>query len=348
MRHRILKKIFYFFIIILFFGLVVALMNNFSSNVMGIQNIRNINSVKELNKDNPEIIIYVDDINGSGSGNPPENYTRIQDAINSITDPNTAIYVYNGTYNESIFINKPFKCLKGSIPYPDDADNHGSIINATKINNRFAISIESTNHIGFFIVDNFVVKNFNNNGIMIHDKKDIVSNCIISDCIYGLSLQEAHNCKILYNNITNNSDHGIIVEQSFNNIFKYNNISNNNGYGISLAFLSFLNKFYYNNISYNKLGGILTIFSPFNKFHFNNIFKNKSDIGLCNWFSSTNARFNWWGASCPYTIFKPSGQKICWNIFGYPLDPIREYLLLFPWQHVPVNIYKHTITKNPI
>jgi hypothetical protein len=47
---------------------------------------------------------YVDDVPGSGPGNPPEDFTSIQDAINVSTSGDT-VYVYNGTYYENVLVN---------------------------------------------------------------------------------------------------------------------------------------------------------------------------------------------------------------------------------------------------
>ena len=50
-------------------------------------------------------IIYVDDVPGSGPGNPPEDFTSIQDAIDYASQDDT-IYVFSGVYFENININK--------------------------------------------------------------------------------------------------------------------------------------------------------------------------------------------------------------------------------------------------
>ena len=84
------KKILAILIWIIFFG---------PSIVSGLNN-----QIKEIKKDDRGNTYYV---GGSGSG----NYSKIQDAINNASDGDT-IFVYNGTYNEHIRINKQL-FLKG-------------------------------------------------------------------------------------------------------------------------------------------------------------------------------------------------------------------------------------------
>jgi len=55
--------------------------------------------------------IYVDDVPGSGPGNPAEDYTSIQDAIDAASAGDT-IYIYSGTYYEQVLVTK-FLNLEG-------------------------------------------------------------------------------------------------------------------------------------------------------------------------------------------------------------------------------------------
>ena len=52
-----------------------------------------------------KVIIYVDDVPGSGLDNPTEDYTRIQYAIDNASDGDT-IFVYGGIYTELINVDK--------------------------------------------------------------------------------------------------------------------------------------------------------------------------------------------------------------------------------------------------
>ena len=56
------------------------------------------------------MILYVDDILGSGLDNPPEDYTSIQDAIDNSNDGDT-VYVYSGTYYENVKIDNWLLCI---------------------------------------------------------------------------------------------------------------------------------------------------------------------------------------------------------------------------------------------
>jgi len=87
-----------------------------------------------VKNDTTNNVIYVDD-----DGGPDIDFTCIQDAINASSDGDT-IFVYNGTYNENIVINKSFLTLQGE-------DNENTIIKA----NGETVSI---------VVDNVYVSQF--------------------------------------------------------------------------------------------------------------------------------------------------------------------------------------------
>ena len=340
MKCEISKKCHYFFIIILFFILILNQLNINSLNVIGIQNIKNINSIKKPNKDDSDKIIYV---------GKHGDYPTIQAALNSVLNAaearNTSIYVYNGTYAESIRVNAPFKCLKGGIPYANDTDHNGSIINATNTGESSAVLITGTDNCCFHI-DNFVIRNSCNGqncGIKIKVNNVNVSNCRISGSYYGIYMADVYSCWIFSNNITNNKDDGIYSEQSYSCHFRRNNISNNGHWGIYLNFLCTNNYISYNNVSFN-LGGIAIHSSPINFINFNNIFNNsdslKDNVGiwivLC---GLVNAKYNWWGASDPVP-YNSLGQEI-WLDFSRPCG--RTLLNLFkPWKHTQINIYNST------
>ena len=77
-------------------------------------------------------------VGGSGGG----NYSKIQDAINDSSDGDT-VFVYNGTYHESITINKKISII--------GEDKHSSVIDAC--GKDFAVKITSD----YVIFENFFV-----------------------------------------------------------------------------------------------------------------------------------------------------------------------------------------------
>ena len=162
-------------------------------------------------------------------GTGPGNYTCIQDAIDNASDGDN-VFVYNGTYYESILINKS--------------------INLTGENNEDTVIKSGINNITIDInYDNIVISNFkilsegtigqsirlfkSNNSI-------ICNNQIIGDWI-GIYLHFSNNTKILKNNLHNCS---ISVHDSNKNIISQNDIENN---GLTLSDSS------NNKISYNKI-----------------------------------------------------------------------------------------------
>jgi len=167
---------------------------------------------------------YVDD-----DGGPDIDFTCIQDAINASSDGDT-IFVYNGTYNENIVINKSFLTLQGE-------DNENTIINSKKDDKTIFITADNIQ------IKNFKIKNeYNNKNIYMHylSQSIIEENKIISG--RGITLYETNKVMIKNNYITNY----IYIFSSNNNEINYNHIFNGR---ISLLLSS------YNTISSNLFDG---------------------------------------------------------------------------------------------
>ena len=98
-----------------------------------INNIKN--SIALLSSDH---IIYV---GGSGEG----NYTSIQDAIDNASKGDT-VFVYNGKYNEKVFVNKQINLI--------GEDNEKTIIDINESSDVIKIFKDWVNISGFLIRSN--------------------------------------------------------------------------------------------------------------------------------------------------------------------------------------------------
>ena len=200
---------------------------------------------------------YVDDIPGSsGPDDPPEDFTSIQEAINASSDGDT-IFVYNGTYTESIVINKSIS-LEG-----EDNENTVIISNSVEIDsNDDTIKINTddvcistfkimTNSCGCAIKsaysNNLIIENnrlfegvslicsnhsiirgnFFNRSLGISDSH---YNEIIQNEFYGYGgifiLSSSSHNEIRQNIIDQKSESGIWINKGYNNIISYNIIKN--------------------------------------------------------------------------------------------------------------------------
>ena len=149
----------------------------------------------------------------------------IQNAIDYLGN-NSMIYVYNGTYNESLLINKTIR-LYGE-------NNRGVIVS----NDNVVIDVLSN---GSLEIHNFTIRN-GTTGIRIANAKlgSIISNCILHNkngiTIYNTSCNEIENCRIhggdigiritdsednfIENCIINGMDDGIYMEGSSYNMIR--------------------------------------------------------------------------------------------------------------------------------
>lgn len=159
-------------------------------------------------------VIYVDD---SGRA----DYTTIQDAITNAKDDDT-IFVYNGTYNENVIINKVLTLIS--------EDKTNTIIDGGGGDNVIYVTVDNINITGF------TVQNSKDNGIFIYYGDFItISNNILLNNGIGIYLEESNNITIVNNLCTLNGNDGIRLESSNYNTIK-DNICSNNKRGIRLFF----------------------------------------------------------------------------------------------------------------
>lgn len=156
-------------------------------------------------------LTYVDDnYNSSTVGWNISHFNKIQSAIDSSYD-NGVVYVYNGTYNECILINKTIELI--------GENKHETIINGNDSDTVVKIKTNSS------MIKNFTIK---------HDYN--MQNNLNFTGIYIPPKCEGN--KIINNIITNNGNSGIYIQDSCRNLIE-KNIITNNGKGIYLISASY-------------------------------------------------------------------------------------------------------------
>ena len=156
-------------------------------------------------------------------GSGPGNYSKIQDAINASSDGDT-IFVYNGTYDEHITINKAIHLIGQVVSSTIiDGQNTGCVITVSASATITRFTIQNSGSIYGYeagVISNsqpdmsYIItvtgncfKN-NYNGVLIQDSQNdvITGNTFMNnDC--GVFLFLSSNCRINNNNFINNTNH---------------------------------------------------------------------------------------------------------------------------------------------
>lgn len=151
-------------------------------------------------------------VGGTGLG----NYTRIQDAINA-SNPGDTVYVYNGTYNEFLTVNKPLSII--------GEDTNKTVIVINRGIDLVYISADWVNISGFTIMNtNYLT----DGGIFLdHVQNCTITNNRVSINSHGIALHYSNNNTIIQNEISNNYRAGIHLQYSVNNTISSNKMVNN-------------------------------------------------------------------------------------------------------------------------
>lgn len=193
----------------------------------------------------------------------PDEYARIQWAIDNATDGNT-IEVQNGTYYENLNVNK--KLILRGIGMPVvDAMGNGSTI--TLLVNGITLEGFTATGSGSYPEAGIRVASSNNTLTGNNASKNIGN---------GISMMDSGNNTLIGNNASMNSYYGIELIRSGNNTLSSNRASNNNN-GIYLNDNSGNNSLVDNSANSNNYHGIKTYFSGNNTMTGNNASNNKNN-----------------------------------------------------------------------
>ena len=212
-------------------------------------------------------LIYVDDDGGA-------DYTRIQNAIDNASDGDT-IFVYNGTYFETLVINKSIDLIGESKDKTIIDCQKSNEINQTNVIliNADSCTIKKLKIIGPGASSDMV-------GININASNNTISNNIILKNYKGVYIgRDSKNNNVSWNTISNNL-YGIATSFSDNNNISKNNISLSSFYGIYLS-VSHTNNIFDNTISYSDFYGVRIKASENNKVYGNTVVDNKRGVYLC-------------------------------------------------------------------
>ena len=213
--------------------------------------------------------IYVDDDGG-------KEYIKIQEAVDNASNGDS-VFVYNGNYNENIFINKSISLIGES--------NEKTIITSTDDDFRSKVIYGNSCNIK---INNFLIENGSYGIYLENSNNSIIENNVIRNSTNGIEFFYCNFCTV-QNNYGIQRDYFIVVDSSTNN-----KIINNSCYkgdvGISIR------NSQENNISYNIINSpdliCLSLSRSNNNFIYFNNFNNSPSWGISIYRSKDNEIIN--------------------------------------------------------
>ncbi len=247
--HNISRK--YHSIIALFLILMVLIPTSLAEN-------KHISPARS--KQNNGTILFV-------GGTGPNNYTRIQDAIDNATN-NDAIYIFQGTYYENIIIDKQLYLIgenKDTVIIDGfkqkntvTIKNNASSLTNLSIVNAYGNAIYVAPTADRSIIENISITSTNTYGIFIDgsDNTYLLSNDI-HDCCNGIYLCNAtENTQIMANQLFKTHRAITLSNQCHYNTIK-NNYITNSSVGITILDTYFGNYLGNNTVVYSQQGIML-------------------------------------------------------------------------------------------
>jgi parallel beta-helix repeat protein len=221
-------------VLIILFGAVVI--TSISANTTSNQKIMLINDDIYVDDDAVEPFL----------GTPEHPFKTINDGINNSTGGLTStVWVYNGTYNEDVTIDKPLSLVALHEKGVGDNSPYNAIINGSGVGDVIKISYNDVNIIGFTI-QNSGPSEWTGDGSNLHG---------------GIGISDHTRITISNNRIINNSGNGINTYK-IGEIIIHDNIIENNGkdgiaiYETILTNLDVQISIEHNSIKHNKFDGI--------------------------------------------------------------------------------------------
>lgn len=221
-------------------------------------------------------IWYVNDDGGA-------DFAKIQDAINAAGLGDT-IYVYNGTYNEYLTVNKTLTItgqnkqgtiINGSLSKPViEIEANNIRVSEFTIQNGSA-GIDITGYNGT-VISNNIIKENQIEGIAIEYCRNttISGNSIGYNGWDGIFVTNSSDAKLQRNTAITNNISGVTIEDSFDITLDFNILSNNTFYGLSLENSNHTSIFR-NNLHVNKNAGV-HILNVTNSMFYQNSFLNNT------------------------------------------------------------------------
>jgi parallel beta-helix repeat protein len=242
-----------------------------------------------------QILVIGNTLYVGGSG--PNNYTKIQDAINASSNGDT-VFVYDDSspYYENIEINISISLI--------GEDKNTTIIDGANISDGVNITVDNVTVMGF------TIQNCNGSGICLCSNYNRITDNILTENYYGIAIdlrnpsvnlsQSTGNNTITNNyiirdgagiflvgegnntirgNIISQTEMGIMLMAVMNKNISFNIISENEiGVWIWMSYNTIL---YRNNVSYNTNFGVSTIFTSADKILQNNFIGNNRSALSC-------------------------------------------------------------------
>lgn len=211
---------------------------------------------------NDNTILYV-------GGNGPNNYTKIQDAINDSSDGDT-VFVFNSSspYEENLIVNRSISLIGEC--------KETTIIDGNEIGDVVLILSDEVNISGFTIKNGGLV--FPDGGITVRSNHNIISGNNLIDNYYGVVMFHSDNNEIFGNSVIDNNQCGIYLESCSNNTISNNYIDGQPYNGIGLWNSSNNNLISKNTILNNEYTGIRMLKTANNIIILNTITENSVGI----------------------------------------------------------------------